>query len=227
MTKTPYLTDFPRTVFANAKRRRQAEIRLRRDELASTGVSGYALLFEDILSASFLKKLSTTRRERHFSIPIVFWAWLSRILDSNAPCGKALSLIQTWCLERGIPSPGNSTSGYCSARARVTEGFLQTVANRSTDHLAQRMTARDQWRGLTLKAIDGSSVQLMDTAANQKNYPQPSVQKEGCGFPTMGIVGITNLSHGGWEGFETCPWSAHDSRIAPRLLKHIHSGDLL
>lgn len=68
VTKTPYLTDFPRTVFANAKRRRQAEIRLRREELASTGISGYALLFEDILPGGFLNQMSTTLRERHFGI---------------------------------------------------------------------------------------------------------------------------------------------------------------
>ncbi|MDP0492016.1 MAG: hypothetical protein Q7Q71_13280 [Verrucomicrobiota bacterium JB023] len=43
MTKTPYLTDFTHAVFANAKRRRQAETSLRRDELASTGINGYTL----------------------------------------------------------------------------------------------------------------------------------------------------------------------------------------
>ncbi|MDP0491121.1 MAG: hypothetical protein Q7Q71_08760 [Verrucomicrobiota bacterium JB023] len=34
MAQTPYLTDFSLTVSANAKRQRQAGIRLRRDELA-------------------------------------------------------------------------------------------------------------------------------------------------------------------------------------------------
>jgi hypothetical protein len=43
----------------------------------------------------------------------------------------------------------------------------------------------------------------------------------------MGVVGVLNLSHGGWEGFETCPHTAHDSAVAPRLLKHVGSGDIL
>ena len=48
-------------------------------------------------------------------------------------------------------------------------------------------------------------------------YPQSSTQKPGCGFPMMGIVGVLNLSHGGWEGFETCDQRAHDANIASRL----------
>ena len=43
----------------------------------------------------------------------------------------------------------------------------------------------------------------------------------------MGIVGVTNLSHGGWEGFETCGRQKHDARMAPKLLKHIEQRDLL
>lgn len=47
VTKQPLLTGFPRIVLANAKRRRQAEIRRGRDDddLLSTGVRGYSLLY--------------------------------------------------------------------------------------------------------------------------------------------------------------------------------------
>ncbi|WP_411846577.1 hypothetical protein AAFN60_02975 [Roseibacillus persicicus] len=37
-------------------------------------------------------------------------------------------------------------------------------------------------------------------------------QKEGCGFPTIGIVGVASLSHGSWEGYETCGWQKPSSR---------------
>ena len=43
----------------------------------------------------------------------------------------------------------------------------------------------------------------------------------------MGIVGVLNHSHGGWEGFETCTASTHDSRMAPKLAGHVGEGDLL
>jgi hypothetical protein len=65
--------------------------------------------------------------------------------------------------------------------------------------LQRSVTEADRWHGFTLKAIDGTSVQLLDTLENQKEYLQPSQQKPSCGFPVMGVVGLLNLCHGGWE----------------------------
>ena len=80
---------------------------------------------------------------------------------------------------------------------------------------------------MVLKAIDGSSVKLDDTEANQLQYPQPCQQTDGCGFPVMGITGLLNLSHGGWDAFTTATLTTHDSTMAWDLTGHIEKGDLL
>lgn len=227
VTKTPCLTDFPSHILATAKRKKQALVRQFREQALRESLEGYSLLFEHILPRHFLDSIDPTQRDRHFPVPTVFWAWLAQLLEANASCNKALTLIQTWCLTHNLPIPSSGNSGYCQARSKVPLSFLEAVTDRTTSHLAQRESSQDQWRGLTLKAIDGSSVQLCDTATNQAVYPQPSTQKEGCGTPTMGIVGVTNLSTGGWEGFETCGWQKHDARMAPRLLKYIDESNLL
>ena len=227
VTKQPLLTDFPSTIFATSKRRLQAQLRSTRDSLLGLHLDGYSQLFGQALPSEFLDDISPTKRKRHFQAPVLFWAWLAQILEANASCNKALSLIQSWCLKCQLPPPSSSTGAYCQARSSLPEVFLESIAAKSAEHLSQRITSRDQWRGLNLKAIDGSSVQLSDTPENQEAYPQPSGQKQGCGFPTMGIVGVTNLSHGGWEGFETCGWQKHDACMAPKLLKHIEQRDLL
>lgn len=67
--------------------------------------------------------------------------------------------------------------------------FLQQIHQRVITYLNSRIGVRDQRSDLSLKTMDGSSTQLMDTDRNQLIYPQPSVQKPGCGFPSMGIVG--------------------------------------
>jgi hypothetical protein len=43
----------------------------------------------------------------------------------------------------------------------------------------------------------------------------------------MGIVGMLNMSHGGWEGFTTGNWKLHDARAAQRLLGFVDRGDLI
>lgn len=227
MTKQPILTSFPTTIFATAKRRLQAAIRSSRRLLVNKSLSGYALVFEAVVSSETLARFDATQRQRCFGNIPVFWAWLAQILEANASCSKALGLIQSWYQAHRLAAPKGDTSGYCRARVRLKEKFLRQVSAEVSESLRRAIRPEDLWQGMVLKAIDGSSVQLIETPANQRAYPQPSSQKKGCGFPVMGIVGVVNLSHGGWEGFETCGWQKHDARMAPRLLGHIEAGDLL
>ncbi|MFC4992078.1 IS4 family transposase [Rubritalea tangerina] len=148
-------------------------------------------------------------------------------MEANASCSKALSLIQSWYQAAGLQVPKGDTSGFCQARKRLQIDFIKTLSSQVSSQLEKRTQDCDLWNGLKLKAIDGSSVQLMDSEANQQVYPQPPTQKPGCGYPVMGFVGVVNLCHGGWEGFETCQWKKHDARVAPKLLKYVADGDLL
>ena len=227
MTKQPVLTGFPHTVFSTSKRRAQAAIQATRRLLIKDSLCGYALIFQSVLPAAFLSAINPTKRERHFGHLPVFWAWLGQILEANASCTKALSMIQAWARASNLPVPGSDSSAYCRARGRIKDEFLIQIDARIQQTLQRRIQDRDRWRGHELKAIDGTSVTLIDTEKNQAIYCQHSSQKEGCGFPIMGIVGMVNLSHGGVEGFETCGFQKHDARIAPRLLKHINEGDLI
>lgn len=227
MTKQLNLTGFPRTLFATAKRRFQAVIQRARRSVLNRSLSGYALLFEEVLPGEFMEWIDPTRRQRSFGHVPVFWAWLAQILEANASCQRALGLIQAWNQSCGLPVPASDTSSYCQARGRMELEFLEQISGRVGDMLGSRVTQPERWNGLVLKAIDGSSMQLMDTPENQRAYPQPSSQKPGCGFPVMGIHGVLNLSHGGWEGFVTCDARVHDARVAPCLLKHLEEGDLL
>jgi hypothetical protein len=227
VTKQPILTGFPCTVFATAKRRLQAAMRQRRIASICGSICGYALLFESFLPCAFLRGIDPTTRNRHFGHIPVFWAWLAQILEANASCSKALSLIQAWSRAAGLPAPTGGSSGFCQARGRIRMDFLASILAAINTSLNRHARPCDLWHGHVLKAIDGSSVQLIDTRANQLAYPQPSGQKPGCGFPTMGIVGVHNLTHGGWEGFVTCPHTAHDSTSAPRLLDHVDENDIL
>ena len=227
VTKQPLLTGFPSTVFASAKRRLQAALRGSCALIRSRSLAGYAVLFEDVLPGAFLQGIDPICRQRSFGHLPVFWAWLAQILEANASCQKAVGLLQSWCRACALPVPSSSTASYCRARQRLSEGFLQGVHQRILTHLRGRCHERDQWKGFTLKAIDGSSVQLMDTDENQSAYPQPSGQKPGCGLPTMGIEGLLGLGHGAWEHFVTCHHTQHDSKAAAALLGHLQQGDLL
>jgi hypothetical protein len=47
------------------------------------------------------------------------------------------------------------------------------------------------WNGSRVRLVDGTTVTLPDTAANQATYPQQGGQKPGLGFPICHIVAVT------------------------------------
>jgi hypothetical protein len=198
-----------------------------RESLAGESLSGYSVMFADVLPAAILKRIDPTKRNRHFGHIPVFWAWLAQVLEGNASCSKAIGFVQSWCRSQSLPVPSSDTSSYCKARCRLSNAFLGEVARRVGESLARGPQEADLWHGFTLKALDGTTAKLADTEENQKRFPQPSGQKPGCGFLVMGIAGLLNLSHGGWEAMTTGAFTEHDLPLAEGLLDHIGEGDLL
>lgn len=182
--------------------------------------------FAHILPAEFLHQHSSSKRLRHYCNVVVFWAWLAQIMEANASCSKAVSLVQAWCDEAQLPRPSGDTGAYCKARNRIKLEFLQLIRRRINAYLNARVREEDKYKGHVVKSLDGSSVQLDDTFENQQVYPQPSSQKPGCGFPVMGIMGVLNHAHGGWEEFAVGVHTAHDAPVAHKLLDNFSKGDL-
>ena len=223
----PFLTGFPTKFYGSAKRKQQEIFIRRRAELAASSLGEHALQFEFFLPADLLQKLSTSKRNRHYGSVTTFWAWLSQLMDENASCSKAVSMVQAWCAQAQLPIPSSDTGAYCMARKRLAKSFLAGIHEHLSALMNRRIRAQDRWQGHILKAIDGTSVKLMDTLDNQEQYPQPSSQKPGCGFPVMGVVGIINLSHGGWDAFATAPNDTHELTVTQGLMDQFQSGDLV
>ncbi len=60
-----------------------------------------------------------------------------------------------------------------------------------------------KFRAKNIYLIDGTTITMPDTVANQNKYSHPKTQKEGLGFPICCIVAIISLTR----------------RIEPRLIK--------
>jgi hypothetical protein len=225
--KQPFLAGFPTTICGRIRRRLQEAIAAKRRAFRESSIASYALQFGHILPADFLHEHSSSKRQRHYCNVVVFRAWLAQIMEANASCSKAVSLVQAWCDEANVPRPAADTGAWCKARNRLKLDFLQVIRRRVNTYLNTRVRCEDKYKGLVVKSLDGSSVQLDDTVENQKSYPQPTSQQPGCGFPVMGIMGVLNHAHGGWEEFAVGPHTAHDAPVAHKLLGCFSGGDLI
>ena len=114
--KQPFLTGFSHHLFGSAKRSAQALFQDKVGEFGSTTLPCLAMLFEHVLPQSKLIEWSEHKRKRIYDFPTILWAWCSQILEANASCHKAVSNVQAWREQLGLPAPSPQTKAYCEAR---------------------------------------------------------------------------------------------------------------
>ena len=86
------------------------------------------------------------------------------------------------------------------------------------------------WRGRAVRLVDGATVTLMDTPANQAEYPQPASQAPGLGFPQCRLVGLICLASGGVldAAMGPCQGKGSDEQSLLRsLLDTLQTDDVL
>lgn len=87
------------------------------------------------------------------------------------------------------------TGAYCRARQRLPQVMVSTLVRQAGRTMTARV-AGGCWQSRPVRLVDGTTVQMPDTPANQAAYPQPRTQKPGLGFPICRLVALTCLSSG-------------------------------
>ena len=85
----------------------------------------------------------------------------------------------------------------------------------------------DLWCDLRVRAVDGTCFSMPDTDANQKTFPQPSVQKPGCGFPIGKLLAFFCLSTAMITHWATGTWYQHELSLLAQLLDQLARGEVM
>jgi DDE family transposase len=158
------------------------------------------LPFADILHPQqveqALRDEKVTFRNRLFAPLVTLWVFLSQVLDPDPSCRQAVARFLAWRAAHGQPSCSADTGAYCKARQRLPEGLLAHLTRVTGRGLQEQAPAGWRWLGRTVKVVDGSTVSMPDTPANQKTFPQMRSQKPGVGFPIARLVVLFSLTVG-------------------------------
>jgi hypothetical protein len=158
------------------------------------------LPFLDILSRKGVDEACRsndhTWRERIYTPWITLGVFLSQILSHDQSCDDAVSRLQKYRYDRGLSPVGTETTSYCEARQRLPEGLFWDLVRRVGQAIHRSTQAAWLFRGRPVKIIDGSTVVMPDTPANQAAYPQLTSQEPGLGFPIARILVVFSLAVG-------------------------------
>jgi Transposase DDE domain len=135
-------------------------------------------------------------RRRLYSPLVTLWVFLSQVLDPDHSCGAAVSRFLAWRAARGLAPCSNDTGAYCKARSRLPEAVLARLARQAGQRPQDEAPKGWRWDGRTVKVVDGTTVSMPDTPANQREYPQSRSQKPGVGFPVARLVVPFSLAVG-------------------------------
>jgi hypothetical protein len=145
------------------------------------------LPWQEVLPASrleeILKEENVSYRSRVYTPIVTLWAMVSQVFDPDKSLSNAVKRIISWLAATGVECPSSDTGAYSKARQRFPERVLQRLIPEVAEALEQKVPVTQQWCGRRVRVIDGTTVLMSDSAANQTAYPQHGNQKPGCGFP--------------------------------------------
>lgn len=226
---TPFFADFHRRLFGKAPLSGLQELLRHSPQIPS--ISHYQELFGKLVPQELLapQERGTNSRQRIFSPEVTFWSFLGQVLAPGSSCRDALRRVNAWW-QWHFPNqalPSHDTSAYCQARARLSESTLQALCSHLA-HQLERQVGEDQlWLGRPVKIIDGTSVSMPDTVANQQVWPQSSAQKPGCGFPLLKLLGVFSLQSGALLDLTISNQRHHDAQLARQLWPRLQAGDIV
>lgn len=151
-----------------------------------------ALPFEQVLAEATIQKVLQEQgveyRQTLYTPIVVLWTWLSQVLDADKSLSNAVNRVIAWLAAAGEEVPSADTGAYSKARKRLPLAVLKPLLKRTAAALTSEVKPEQRWCGRRVKAYDGTSILMSDTAANQKVYPQHSNSISGVWLP-IGKVG--------------------------------------
>jgi hypothetical protein len=161
---------------------------------------------------------------------VTLWAFLAQVLSGSKSCVAAVARVMVLRLALGLPACSAHTGGYCKARAKLAEPFLQQLTYTVGDHVEDQAPDTWRWHGRRVLLADGTEVTLPDTPENQQAYPQPNTQQPGLGFPMIRLVVLLTFAtaclvgaaYGPHQGKET-----GETALLRQLLDRLRAGDVV
>jgi hypothetical protein len=160
-----------------------------------------------------------------YTSAVTLWAFLSQMLHKGEQrsCMAAVArvVVLLVALERE-PCSGN-TGAYCRARARLPETVIRRLTLRMAGGCEEAIPSKWLWHDRHVKLVDGTTVSMPDTEANQAEYPQSSTQKEGVGFPLVRMVLLFSLATGMLCDMAFGPYQGKETG-EPALFRELFEG---
>lgn len=165
-----------------------------------------------------------------YAVPLTLWAFVTQAVSEAKSCLAAVARVLAWLTKLGRPVCNAGTGAYCKARAKLTETFLAMLTCDVGRQLEDQAGDAWRWHGKRVVLVDGSTLSMPDTPANQEAYPQMRSQRPGVGFPIVRWVALLGLATGAVLGSAVGPYRGKQTgemALFRTLLSALGRGDVV
>ena len=135
-------------------------------------------------------------RERIFTPLVTLLTFIKQVLDPDKSCKKAVSMVNAIRLSEGIEPCSSNTGPYCKARKRLPESMITELVEKTGAEMESICPQQWKWKGRNVNVVDGTTILMPETLANQAAYPKHKNQADGVALPIMRLLVIFSLATG-------------------------------
>jgi len=202
--------------------------------LQEPGLPFANILTEDDVSQAFADADAEFAQDEGdvFTPAVTLWAFLSQVLHKGEQrsCAAAVARVIVLLVALGRKPCSDTTSNYCRARAKLPAPVLERLTLQIADRLEEQAPADWRWHGRRVFLVDGTTVSAPDTKENQAEYPQPTTQLPGLGFPMLRLVMVLSLATAAVCGMAVGPYAGKETgetALFRKLLDRLRRGDIV
>jgi hypothetical protein len=146
-----------------------------------------------------------------FSPLITLSVFLSQVLDPDHSCRAAVARLIVWLAVNHCKPCSPDTTSYCEARQRLPLGVVKRLVRGTASEIEGDVAAEWLWKDRRVTIVDGTTVSMPDTDANQSEFPQSGSQAKGLGFPIARLVALISLTTGMVRDLATGPYQGKET----------------
>jgi hypothetical protein len=168
-------------------------------------------------------------RERDLPAHVVVYYVIALALYMRSSYREVLRCLLEgvqWLLDPSAAVKVAGKSGISQARSRLGVEPLQALYEAVVVPIAERRTKGAWYRDWRLTSLDGSTLDVADTAENEKSYGRPGASRGASAFPKIRFVGLLeNGTHVLWAA-RLAPYATDEITLAQQVVPALEKGML-
>jgi len=171
----------------------------------------------------------TSLRQRDLPAHVVVYYVIALALYMQSSCSEVLRcLLESlqWLSCKGVGVRVTGTSGISQARTRVGSDPLMRLYDEIAQPLANQATKGAWYRKWRLVAMDGSSLCVADTSANEEAYGRPGASRGKSGYPQIRFVALAETGTHATFAVRMAAYAVDEITLAKLVIGRLTAGML-